>query len=206
MNGRAFRLAFPLAALLLLTACGGDADEAPDAAVAATDEAATAADDAAPAAPVALDVAALDALVLGVERENTMLNGVAERMPGAADDMAKLALMAEVEPAKLESEGAGAAGMDVERYRALKDQLFTVVGMAEMRAMMEQQFASLDTTGMDEATAAQAKKNAEEMRAQLSDPYAGLEPATADAMRARQAELAELRARHIGLLFKAAGG
>src|SRR5688572_30495724 len=129
MNGRAFRLALPLAALLMLTACGGDADGTPEEAADATtsvEDAAAATDDAAPAT---LDTASLDALVRGIERENTMLSGVAERMPGAADDMAKLALMAEVEPAKLESEGAGAAGMDVEHYRKVKDQLFTAVGM-----------------------------------------------------------------------------
>lgn len=203
------RLALPFAALMLLTACGGD--DATDAPAAATDPAESAvAEAAAPAVADAglapLDVASLDALVRGIERENTMLTSVAERMPGAADDMAKIALMSEVEPAKLEAEGASAAGLEVEHYRHVKDQLFTVVGVAEMRATMEQQFAGLDTSGMDEAAAAQAKQNAEEMRAQLSDPYADLDAATADAMRARQAELAELRARHIGLLFKAAGG
>ncbi len=206
------RLAPALAALLLIAACaekGADVAGAdtPPAADAAQDEApAAAGDDASAATPAALDAAALDALVRGIERENTMLEDVAGRVAKAETDMAKLEAMGDAQPAALEAAGAEAAGMDVARYRHIKDQLFTVVGMVEMRAALEQQFAAIDTTGMDAETAAQAQKNADEMRAQLSDPYADVDAATAEAIRARQAELAELRARHIGLLFKAAGG
>ena len=135
-----------------------------------------------------------------------MLASVAERMPEAKDDMAKLELMGEVQPAKLEEAGAAAAGMDAGAYRQLKDQLFTVLGMAEMRAMLETQVATQDFTGMDEETAAQARRAAEDMKAQFPEPYEGLDAATAEAIRARQQELTELRGTHIGLLFKAAGG
>lgn len=213
MNLRTVRYAFPFAALLLLSACGGDdaadanADTNADAADAA-DVADVPADAAAAdtdAAPM-LDVAAIDAVVAGIRKENEMLTSVAERMPAAKDDMAKLELMGEVQPAKLEDAGAAAAGMEAGDYRQLKDQLFTVLGMAEMRAMLEAQTAAQDFSGMDEATAAQARQAAEEMKAQFPEPFEGLDPATADAIKARQQELAELRASHIGLLFKAAGG
>ena len=211
MNIRTTRYALPFAALLLLAACGGGDDEAPaevadvpaDSAEAPADAPADSASEA--AAPV-FDVAAIDALVAGIRKENEMLASVAERMPEAKDDMAKLELMGEVQPVKLEEAGAAAAGMAPNDYRLLKDQLFTVIGMAEMRTMLEQQFAAQDTTGMDEATAAQAKQAAEEMKAQLPKPYEGLDAATAEAIQARLQELTELRGTHIGLLFKAAGG
>jgi hypothetical protein len=218
MTHRTVRYALPFAALLLVSACGGNDDAAEDAADASADtaeaatdaadasvDAAAAADDAADAAP-ALDVAAIDAVVAGIRKENEMLSSVAERMGDAKDDMAKLALMTEIQPAKLEEAGAGAAGLDAGEYRQLKDQLFTVVGQAAMRAMLEAQTAAQDFTGMDEATAAQARQAAEEMKAQFPQPYEGLDPATAEALQARQQELGELRAMHIGLLFKAAGG
>jgi hypothetical protein len=214
MKNAPLRLALPFAALLLLGACGGDepADPPADAEDAAAN--ATAGDDsdavadtpaADPATP-ALAADSLDPVVRGIRRENEMLASVAERMAAAEDDAAKLALMTEVQPATLEAEGAAAAGVETAVYRALKDQLFTVVGQAEMRTMLEQQFASVDTTGLSDADAEAARKNAEDMRAQLGDPYAALDPAAADAIRARLQELTELRATHIGLLFKAAGG
>lgn len=217
MNVRTARLTLPFAALLLVAACGRD-DAATDAADAAEDasaaaagvaeaagDAAEAASEVEAAAP-ALDVAAIDALVVGIRKENEMLSSVAERMPAAETDLAKLELMGEVQPAKLEEAGAVAAGMEAGDYRALKDQLFTVIGMAEMRAMLEQQIAAQDTSGMDAEAAAQATQAAEEMKAQFPKPYDGLDPATAEAIQGRLQELTELRGTHIGLLFKAAGG
>lgn len=210
MTLRLRRHALPFAVLLALVACGRD-----DAADPVVDDAGSAPaaadriespDAAGGGTAVALDAASIDALARGIAAENRMLAAVAERMPGAKDDVAKLALMTEIEPARLEAAGAGAAGMSTEAYRARKDALFTVVGQAEMRALLEQQFADVDTTGLDEATAAEARRNVEALRAELGDPYAGLDAAAAEAVRARLPELTELRATHIGLLFKAAGG
>ena len=223
MNIRTARHALPFAALLLLAGCGGKDEDAAayEAEVAAGSEATMERDAAAAAAAAAeaaavvaaesesatrLDVAAIDAVVSGIRKENELLASVAERMPEAKDDMAKLELMGEVQPARLEEAGAAEAGMEANDYRLLKDQLFTVIGTAEMRTMLEAQLAAQDTTGMDAAMAEQARAAAETMKSQLPEPYEGLDAETADAIKARLPELTELRGTHIGLLFKAAGG
>ena len=52
----------------------------------------------------------------------------------------------------------------------------------------------------------EARRQAAEVMAALPDPYVDMDPALAEALQQRQAELASLRATNIGLLFKAVDG
>lgn len=215
MKPSPLRHALPVAAMLLFAGCGeADRSAAPTDAVetAGAAETGAAPDPVAanpavpPTAPAPFGAADIDAIARGLERENAVLTDVAARVADAADDTVKLNLMASARPSELEKAGADAAGLDASTYRARKERLFTVLGRMEMREMIGRQVADLDTGGMDDAAAAQARANAEAMQAQLGDPFEGLDPAVAEVMRARHDELAALRANNIALLIKAAGG
>jgi hypothetical protein len=99
-----------------------------------------------------------------------------------------------------------ASGIDAPRYDRLKEELFAVLGAVEMRAMLHKQAAEADTTGLDADTAAEMKRNQQAMLDSVPDPYAALDADLAEALRAREPRLMELRAQNVGLLFKIAAG
>jgi hypothetical protein len=203
------RLSFLLlAGLMVLGGCGGDPRDAD-----ASGDAGTAADAAAPLAgddplPPVIELAAqhLDPLARGLEAENDHLAQAVQRLQSADSDAAQLRALADIEAERLDGIGADAAGLEAHAYRRLRDALYEHLGAIETRAALEAQYGGLDTTGMDQATAAEARRQADEVMAAFPDPYADLDPALADALRQRQSELAALRATHIGLLFKAVDG
>jgi hypothetical protein len=218
------RTSFPtLAGLLLLLALGGcgGADEAAGDEAAATDVAAdatdpdayddTGADASADAGdelppPLALAPSHLDPLVRGITAENARLEKAVQRLKAAETDRETLAALSEIDADTLDGLGAEAAGLAAHEYRFLRDALYEHLGAVDTRNALQAQYADADTTGMDEATAAEARRMAAEVMAAVPDPYADLDPALADALRQRHAELASLRSNHIGLLFKAAEG
>jgi hypothetical protein len=197
-----------LAGLMALGGCGGDPHED-----ASTSAAGTAADAAVPMAgddplPPLVELAAehLDPLARGLKAENDHLAQAVQRLQSADSDAAQLRALSDIEAERLDAIGAEAAGLESHDYRRLRDALYEHLGAVETRAALEAQYRDADTNGMDEATAAEARRQAAEVMAAIPDPYADLDPALADALRQRQAELAGLRATHIGLLFKAVDG
>lgn len=197
-----------LAGLVALAGCGGEPHDD-----AATSEPGTAADAAGPMAgsdllPPLIELAAehLDPLARGLKAENDHLAQAVQQLQSADSDAAQLRALAEIEAERLDGIGADAAGLAPHDYRRLRDALYEHLGAIETRAALEAQYRDADTTGMDEATAAEARRQAAEVMAAIPDPYADLDPALADALRQRQSELAGLRATHIGLLFKAVDG
>ena len=212
-------VALPL--LLALGGCGG-ADEPVDDAAGGADVAADAADatdghhgsdagasayegDELPPRPT-LAPSHLDPLVRGITAENARLEQAVQRLKAAETDSDTLAALSEIDAATLDGLGAEAAGLATHEYRFLRDALYEHLGAVDTRNALQAQYADADTTGMDEATAAEARRMAAEVMAAVPDPYADLDPALADALRQRHAELAALRSTHIGLLFKAAEG
>jgi hypothetical protein len=197
-----------LAGLMALGGCGGHPHED-----ASTSAAGTAADAAVPIdggdpLPPLFELAAehLDPLARGLKAENDHLAQAVQQLQSADSDAAQLRALSDIEAERLDAIGAEAAGLESHDYRRLRDALYEHLGAVETRAALEAQYRDADTTGMDEATAAEARRQAAEVMAAIPDPYADLDPALADALRQRQAELAGLRATHIGLLFKAVDG
>ncbi|MBW8311317.1 MAG: hypothetical protein K0M64_04715 [Rhizobium sp.] len=206
-------LALALAALLALGGCGGsdDANVSEDTEEMALEDSgdgyADDGDEAMENEPtVALAAAHLDGLESGLVQENARLQAALDKLAEADTDAGKLLALGEVDIEEIDTEAADAAGLDPEEYAVLKDQLFEVLGAIEMREMVIKDFEGADTSGMDAATAAEAKKNMDEMVAEMPDPFEGMDADLAGALRAKQARLAELRAQNIGLLFKFIGG
>lgn len=208
-------LALGLAALLALGGCGGDdADVSEDTEEVALDDSGdgyaddgeTMDADGSEAAALLLTADNLDDLELGLVKENEGLQAALDKLAKADTDAGKLMALGEIDMQAIDAEAADAAGVSADDYSTLKDQLFEVLGAIEMRQMMEKQFGDADMGGMDEATRAEAEKNMAEMMAGVPDPFEGMDPGLAEALRAKQARLAELRAQNIGLLFKFIGG
>lgn len=221
MNSTSFRLAVGLGCLIAVSACSSDkpgdtdaagADEtatAPETtdttatapASAPADETATTGDEAG-AGLTAADVAAIEA---GLAAENAVLAKAADEVAQGVDDERLTELALSVRDDALAA-GVDAAGLESSRYGRLKDELFSVLGAVEMRAMLRKQGEDVDTTGLDAETVAEMKRNHQTMIDSLPDPYAGMEAGLADDIRARESRLMELRARNVGLLFKIAQG
>lgn len=208
---RRFLPLFLLAGALALPGCGGEPsnDERGDvvatAGTAAGPGEAMADDDALPPLP-ALSAAHLDRLVRGIHAENEQLERAIQRLRDAESDRETLDALSGIDAETLDGHGAEAAGLAAHEYRFLRDALYEHLGAVDTRDALHAQYADADTTGLDEASAAEARRMAEVVMAAVPDPYADLDPALADALRQRHAELAALRSTHIGLLFKAAEG
>ena len=179
------RTSFPtLAGLLLLLAlggCGGAEEPAGDEA-GATDLATDSSDaqgDAEPEVPadegdelpppLALAPSHLDPLVRGITAENARLEQAVQRLKAAETDRDTLAALSEIDAATLDGLGAGAAGLAAHEYRFLRDALYEHLGAVDTRNALQAQYADADTTGMDEATAAEARRMAAEVMAAVPD-------------------------------------
>jgi hypothetical protein len=191
------------AALLGLAACGGKPDETatdtPASDASATPAAGTAATPAAPAPEAApapaidapLQVADIDAYVRGMGKEDELLRGEyakIERARAADDSDAETEALFAMTADGIDDAGAKAAGMSPARYGFVKNAFDTV----QSRLDLLEGFRKME--------------GSEALQAQIGDPYAGLPADVATALRARQAEVAALRAEAIGLRVKAAGG
>lgn len=209
-------LALALAALLALGGCAGgdDADVSEDTGEVAledsgdgyADDGETMNEDGGEAAALQLTADNLAGLERGLAKENEGLQAALDKLAEADTDAGKLMALGEIDMEAIDAEAADAADVSADEYSMLKDQLFEVLGAIEMRQMMEKQFGDADMSGMDEATRAEAEKNMAEMMAGVPDPFEGMDADLAEALRAKQARLAELRAQNIGLLFKFIGG
>lgn len=210
-------LLFPLLAgclALVLSGCGRDQPDdaaANDANATAQDaedaDAGEAGDDGDALPPMlSLDASHLDPLARGIAAENAHLEQAVRQLQAADSDAAQLRALAAMEAERLDALGAEAASLQPHAYRWLRDALYEHLGAVDTRVALEAQYGSIDTTGMDEATAAKARREAAEVMAALPDPYADLDPALARALRERQVELAALRTANIGLLLKAVDG
>jgi hypothetical protein len=192
------------AGLLGLAACGGKPAGSPgDDAVTAAAPAETPAAPvpgpdaapvaAAPAIPVdaPLQVADIDAYVHGMGKENELLRSEyakIEKARAADDSDAETEALFAMTANGIDDAGAQAAGLSPARYGFVKNAFDTV----QSRLDLLEGFRKME--------------GSEALQAQIGDPYAGLPADVATALRARQAEVAALRAEAIGLRVKAAGG
>ncbi|MGN6112361.1 MAG: hypothetical protein ACTHOC_05030 [Luteimonas sp.] len=191
------------AALLGLAACGkheaaAPANGAPDATPPTAAQPAAPAP--APAAPVddaaaaqaPLQSADIDAYLRGMAKENALLRdefAQIERARAADDSAAETAALFAMTSSDVDLAGAQAAGMAPARYDVVKDRIDEVQSKLDMLEGFR---------GMGGDSSA--------MQAQVGDPYASFAADVAAALKARQPQLAALRAEAMSLRVKAAGG
>lgn len=209
------RVMAPVLALVLggLVACGGrdDTETGEPAADAATATPAPEAGQAAPAEPAAAPADAplaledVDAYVRGMQKEIELIKAGAAKVRearAAKDQDAEMKAMVELSMGDRDTQAAQAAGLDAARWQAVKSKIAAVVGGAAMRRQMATMGG--DTSDMTPEQRAEQEANLAKMLAQLPEPYAGLDPAVAEALKARQDELGRLHAESVGLLMNAA--
>lgn len=159
----------------------------------ATSEAPAAAAAPAPATEAAdatrpLQVGDLDAYAKGMQKELEVRQAASDKAAkakAAKDQTAELSALAELTGVEVTEAGAQAAGVDRARYEFIKNTVDQVLGAIQMNAMMAK---------MGDASQAQKFQ---------SDPYAGLDPEVAAAIKARADELGKLRAQNMGILMNA---
>lgn len=185
---------------LTLGACGhGKAPDAQDAGAspapaetrsqpAAQAPAAAPASDAAANAARPLQVSDLDAYARGMQKEIEVRQATSDRAAkakAANDQAAEMSALVELTGVDVTRAGAQAAGVDPARYDVIKSTVDHVLSTADMNTMMARM-----------GDAAQTQKF-------QSDPYAGLDPTLAAALKSRQEELAKLRAQNMAILANA---
>ena len=212
MTRTPLRLALGLVCLIAVAACSPEPDAAEEPATETTDDGVETVEAPAAEAPpadvasdAALSAADLTALEAGLSAENDLLNQVADEVAKGVEPERFTELALSVHDDSIAA-GVRASGIDAPRYDRLKEELFAVLGAVEMRAMLHKQVAEADTTGLDADTAAEMKRNQQAMLDSVPDPYAALDADLAEALRAREPRLMELRAQNVGLLFKIAAG
>ena len=201
-------LALAMALLAGLSACGGSepaVDEATGSVETGTEAAPTAAFDAPPqqataAADTSLKLDEIDAYVRGMQKEIELAKAAGEKVKqaqAAKDDQAELSAITEMAMGDFDTPAAAAAGLPVARWQEVKRKVVATIGGIDTRKQMQDMAAN--TEGMTPEQIAEHQRNAEAMLASIPDPYAGLEPAVVEALKARHDELARLNAEAIGL-------
>jgi len=206
---RKTNLALAMALLVGLSACSGGEPAATDEVVSsadATSEAApTAASDAPPqsttaAADPSLKLDEIDAYVRGMRKEIELVKAAAEKVKqaqAAKDDQAELSAITAMAMGDFDTPAAAAAGLPVARWQEVKRKVVATIGGVDTRKQMQDMAGNIE--GMTPEQVAEHQRNAEAMLASIPDPYAGLEPAVVEALKARHDELARLNAESIGL-------
>jgi hypothetical protein len=190
-----------LLALLLLTACGGEApatSSPADTAITAEEDIPTreveAPIEAATFERFALTAPDLDTYAKGLAYENARLVEATQKTGEEQMEAFVAALPEQTEPA-----AAASLGVSVDHYRNVKQAVNDVLSNFDAQAMLQ----SMQQSAASDATAPPLDENVAAMQAELDDPYAGLDPSVAEAFAARKSELEKLRADNVALLFKA---
>lgn len=210
-----------LACAMLLAACGRDEPAAPaepaEVAETAPAPAEVVPEAAAPEAPAAdadapLVASDLDVYARGMAREIELLRDHADALAKARadkNDTAEIAALMALGSVEVRDAGAAAAGVDVARYVAVKETIDEVLGAVEMGAAMKTSLEAAeqaDLSGFTEEQRQQHEAGLAQMRAAWSAPYDRLPADVRDAFKAREAELAKLRADALALRLGALNG
>ncbi|KAA2286287.1 hypothetical protein [Arenimonas fontis] len=163
---------------------------------------ALAASDAATAAE-ALRPAEVAAFVRGLAAENARLESLTGEPAEAEADAEARAAEAALAMQEALLAGAEAAGMPLARYGEVKRRVYDVLQAIDTNLLVDETLMHVEVSSLDPATREQLRAEAEALR-RSPDPYAGLAPAVAAALRAREAELMGLRASNIRALARAA--
>jgi len=192
------RALLPALCLLLAAACGGaddrgDTGDTGDTGAAASRPviratAVTGATDTAAAPPIVFTAADLEAYERGIVRETALVREAQERARTAATPAARGAAAQAQWKEQTMPEGARSAGLPEARYAQLREAVDGVLQTLDFQGKIDGPM-SLDT----------ARATPEMRRRLASDPFDGLAPASAGALRARLDRLAPLWIEYVRL-------
>lgn len=144
----------------------------------------------------ALAVADLDLYQRGLQLEIDAL-GVAQQKLIAArdarDDVAENLALQPVLTRQYERNAAKSLGVDLRKYRDIKKRFGDILVLGEYIDQLNAQIDQLHQTGLSAKQRADQRKALEDARAKAVDPYAVLDTALRDALKARADALVRLR-------------
>lgn len=152
--------------------------------------------DAAAEAQAALAVADLDLYQRGLQLEIDALQVAQQRLIAARDardDVAENVALQPVLSRQYERNAAKTLNVDLRRYRDVKKRLGDILVLGEYIDQLNAQLDQLHQTGLSAKARADQRKQLEDVRAKAVDPYAVLDTALRDALKARADALVRLR-------------
>ena len=214
------RIAVAIALVLTVAACSGSDDQqAMDQQAAdAASQPAVPTQDMSGDAGAPLTSADLDAYERGMKKEMEIVQDLVKQAEGTTDDAKQLEIMTAALEDQTMDDGAQAAGMPLDRYRALRNRMtevlsassFSIMGAAlrDQARQSEAQLDSLAGQGLTAEQIAQSRKNVQEMKDQLdAQERTTLEmiaPDAREAFKQRALRLDSLRMNTVGLRLKVA--
>ena len=151
---------------------------------------------AAAAAEAALAVADLDLYQRGLQLEIDALQLAQQRLIAARearDDIAENLALQPVLTRQYERNAAKSLDVDLRRYRDVKQRFGDILVLGEYIDQLNAQLDQLHQTGLSAKARADQRKQLEDLRAKAVDPYAVLDTALRDALKARADALVRLR-------------
>jgi hypothetical protein len=142
-----------------------------------------------------LSTSDLDAYMRGAQAEIDTIEKAWTQLRKAKTGTDTLSALFAATPDNTQPVGAAKAGLSLDRYRVIVDRVHGVLATRDMAAASAKQRAQIDTTTLDSATRAAVRQGFAEAEAAWGDPYKGLSPDVADAIKKRSAELDTLRSR-----------
>ena len=144
----------------------------------------------------ALAVADLDLYQRGLQLEIDALTLAQQKLIAARearDDVTESVALQPVLTRQYERNAAKSLGVDLRRYRDIKKRFGDILVLGEYIDQLNAQLEQLHQTGLSAKQRADQRKALEDMRAKAVDPYALLDAALRDALKARGDALARLR-------------
>jgi hypothetical protein len=155
-----------------------------------------ASDTAAAEARAALAVADLDLYQRGLQLEIDALKIAQQKLIAARearDDVAESLALQPVLTRQYERNAAKSLNVDLRRYRDVKKRFGDILVLGEYIDQLNAQLEQLHQTGLSAKARADQRKELEDARAKAVDPYAVLDTALRDALKARADALVRLR-------------
>ena len=163
-----------VAVLAVLTACTSDAPKSADSAVSPPPEATVATPPGNESAPVTLTAADIDGFEKGITRESQLVREGQERARRAVTAVERGNAIQSTFEENTMAGAIAASGLSLERYRLVRQTLSRLLTTLDFQGKIDGP-QSVDTAHADAA-----------MKARLaSDPYADLEPASAELVKSR---------------------
>jgi predicted nucleic acid-binding Zn ribbon protein len=142
-----------------------------------------------------LSASDLDAYVRGVQAEIDTVEHAWVQLRKAKTGTDTLSALFAATPDNTQPVGASRSGLSLDRYRVVVDRVDGVLATRDMGAAWAKQQAQMDTTTLDSATRARVRQSFAEAESAWGNPYKGLAPDVADAIKRRSVELDTLRSR-----------
>lgn len=151
-----------------------------------------------------LAVADIDAYAKGLQKENELARMALANKKTAKTDEARLSIMMSAMPQELKLQAVTAAGIDQQRYLAVRESVSHVLSGIEMKSIMIDQAATVDTAGMSEDMAQLVQENAALVQKTYGDPFSGIPVDVAETIQLRHDELRGLLNENLELVMAVA--